>query len=211
MSTKVGVFGSHLLSRQMLTRTFQSDQRFLVVGEFGCHKELTINIQRLDLNLLIVDSSNEGLTEMNAIRDLRQAREGKRVLLVTASSTLVAYQEILAAGVHGVISREVSLEHFLHVAIVVAEGGTYFDNRIASNFGNQSMNGIGPSLSNRERQVLQLIASGHSTKEVATMLGLSTKTVEHHRAHLMQKLEVHDVVRLTHFAIRAGLVRLQAG
>jgi DNA-binding NarL/FixJ family response regulator len=113
-----------------------------------------------------------------------------------------------AEEARGILSADASLEALVHVACLVAGGGTYIDSPFLPLMDLFTTKPISGDLSIRERDVLKLIAEGYSTKEVAQILNLSVKTVDQYRGTLMKKLHVHDVVRLTHSAIHLGIIKI---
>jgi DNA-binding NarL/FixJ family response regulator len=123
----------------------------------------------------------------------------------TLNQTLVA--NALRARPHGFVHKEDSLPSLLEALRTVAQGGSYLT-PFATALAEQAENASPVTkLSPRERTVLQLVAEGCSSKQIGDRLGISAKTVEHHRTALMQKLDVHDVASLTRLAVREGLVR----
>lgn len=116
----------------------------------------------------------------------------------------------LRAGVRGVVAKSRAYEELLRAIKTVCFGDTYL-RREVSNFVVDSYVADGevrkPQLRDRERQVLQLVAEGKTTKEIATMLGISAKTAESHRSKIMERLDIHDTAGLVRYAIREGLIQ----
>ena len=119
-------------------------------------------------------------------------------------------REMLEAGAHGFVEKTAGLLEFKKGLETVGNGGTYFGPAVAALLRNVVANpdNVGPVdlLTDREREILQLVAESHSTKEIAAKLILSAKTVDNHRTNLMRKLNLHDVASLTRYALDIGLI-----
>jgi DNA-binding NarL/FixJ family response regulator len=117
---------------------------------------------------------------------------------------------MLEAGAHGFVEKTAGILEFRKGLEIVAAGGTYFGPAIAALLRNVVANpGSSTSsdfLTDREREILQLVAESHSTKEIASKLAISVKTVDNHRTNLMRKLNLHDVASLTRYALETGLI-----
>jgi DNA-binding NarL/FixJ family response regulator len=122
---------------------------------------------------------------------------------------------MIDAGASGYLLKDSAFEELVSALRAVADGQTYFSRRIGnvtrSAFPERTRGAAGApaeTLTLREREVLQLIAEGHNTKQIAGLLGISVKTVESHRKHLMERLGLHNVADLTKFAVQEGLASL---
>ena len=116
--------------------------------------------------------------------------------------------EALELGVSGFVGKTRPWQTVLEAVNLVAAGGKYFDPAVAHLAGRTARQPEVEKLTAREREVAQLIAEGHSTKEIASLLGVSAKTIDKHRTRMMEKLRLHDAVAVTRYAINAGLVSL---
>jgi DNA-binding NarL/FixJ family response regulator len=117
---------------------------------------------------------------------------------------------MLEAGAHGFVEKTAGLGEFKKGLGTIADGGTYFGPGVAALLrtvvaNNSSNSGI-ETLTDREREILKLVAESHSTKEIAQKLGISVKTVDNHRTNLMRKLDLHDVASLTRYSLEIGLI-----
>ena len=128
--------------------------------------------------------------------------------MIVSELTASLLQTLVCHKGSGILSADTSLEALVHVAWLVAAGGTYTDAPFLPLMEQSIVKPISGDLSSRERDVLKLIAEGYSTKEVADILNLSVKTIDQYRGTVMKKLHVHDVVRLTHCAIRLGIIKV---
>ena len=203
---KLAVVGADQLMRDFLRQSLPAlDSRFTCVLDFPCDRQVAGQCRAAAPDLVIFDMNGRSAAELMALHQL--ADEEVWALLVIANHAPDHILETLVTRKRcGFFSRSNSLDALSRAAFLVALGGTYFDGPMHDLLARRSFRPSGPGLSQRERHVLQLIGQGYSTKEVAVILRLSTKTVDKYRTSVMQKLDVHDVVRLTHCAIRMGFV-----
>lgn len=198
------VVGPHQLTRDLLRLTLlTAAERFVYVAEFSGAPTAAETPSGIDLVLLDLSGSQ---SLFPAFHDLVRHEHPWAVLTVTDPAVTGLLSPNGRRTGLGFLSRDSSSETLVNAAIVVAGGGVYYDAHHSSVL---SLPVGPPPLSARETHVLRLIAEGYSSKEVSTILNLAAKTVEKYRTSLMQKLGVHDVVRLTHWAIRRGLVNLR--
>lgn len=205
---KLAVVGSDRLLRDFVRQTLPAiDRRFHCVAELPCDEHALEGCSVVEPDLVIFDLNARGAPELIALRQLAVV-EAWALLVITGGPPDPLLHELVARRACGFFSRGNSLEALAHAAFLVALGGTYFDAVMQPMITQQAEGPANVHLSQRERHVLQLVAEGHSTKEVANILRLSIKTVDKYRTSVMQKLNVHDVVKLTHCAIRMGFVRV---
>jgi DNA-binding NarL/FixJ family response regulator len=165
-----------------------------------CLKE-TVDLLFTDLGLPDVDGRE-------LIRQSRQREHKPRVIVLTAKIDASLPGELVSLGVAGFVDKAVPLEHAVRAVQRVLAGGMYFCADVAPTQSGAAPTAPGPSasiLSAREREIALLVARGLSSKEIASRLGLSTRTVENHRARLMQKIGVHDTVKLVRWCVERGL------
>src|SRR5258708_2171906 len=133
-----------------------------------------------------------------------------RVLVFPGHGNALLVGQMLEPGPHGFVEKTAGLFEFKKGLETVANGGTYFGPAVAALLRNVVANPVASSasdfLTDREREILQLVAESHSTKEIASKLGISVKTVDNHRTNLMRKLNLHDVASLTRYALEIGLI-----
>jgi DNA-binding NarL/FixJ family response regulator len=139
------------------------------------------------------------------LRRVREDYPAMRVLLYSGTSNQIQIVQALKLRPHGFVGKMESLETLQEALRAVANGSCYFT-RFASALFSDVMADESLVLTRREEEVLQFVAQGWSSKEIASRLGIAVKTVENHRAHLRDKLHLHDIAALTRFAIRRGLV-----
>ncbi len=207
MKTRVVVIDDHLSIRQMLERIFAFDSLYELVGHSGSGPEGLELCLDLKPRVAIVDLLLPGMNGVELLRALRTAGPETRVLIYSGTLNQSLVASALDAKPHGFVHKEDSLSTLLEALRTVARGGSYLT-PFATALAEREEPNTSPvmQLSARERMVLQLVAEGCSSKEIAGRLGISVKTVEHHRTGLMQKLNVHDIASLTRLAVREGLV-----
>ena len=150
-----------------------------------------------------------GLNGVEVLRRLQPKLPRMRVLFFSATSRMGLIAEALELGANGFVGKPRSWQTVLEAVNLVAAGGKYFDPAVARLAGRLARQPDLEELTAREREVAQLIAEAHSTKEIASLLGVSVKTIDKHRTRMMEKLHVHDAVAVTRYAIAAGLVTLE--
>jgi DNA-binding NarL/FixJ family response regulator len=161
--------------------------------------------------VIVLDAKLPGLNGVDLLRRLNKVLTNLRVLVFSGHENPVLVREMLEAGAHGFVEKTAGLFEFKKGLETVANGGTYFGPSVAALLRNVVANPSASSssdfLTDREREVLQLVAESYSTKEIAVKLGISVKTVDNHRTNLMRKLNLHDVASLTRYALEIGLIQ----
>jgi DNA-binding NarL/FixJ family response regulator len=177
----------HALLRAGLRALIARDKTLKLVGEASTAQEVLHAVALLDPRLLVMDLAIPGAGGMEAIRYLKLHHPGVMVLVMTLQAGEEAVHSALKAGVNGYILKDASRDEFL----IAIQTGHELEHL---------------SLTRREREVLKLVAEGHSNKWIAEFLCLSAKTVEKHRGNLMRKLGLHNASMLTAYALAKGLV-----
>ncbi|HUG11465.1 MAG TPA: response regulator transcription factor [Opitutaceae bacterium] len=196
--------------REMVAEILRADPQFKIVGEWGDGQEAVSKCMETRPDIVILDAKLPGLNGVDLLRRLKKDLRNTRYLVFSGYENPVLVREMLEAGAHGFVEKTAGLAEFRKGIQTVANGGTYFGPGVASlllnvvtNPGSSSSHDM---LTDREREVLQLVAESYSTKEIAARLGISAKTVDNHRTNLMRKLDLHDVASLTRYAIEIGLI-----
>jgi DNA-binding NarL/FixJ family response regulator len=196
--------------REMLAEILRMDPNYKLVGEAGDGQSALTLILQTKPDLIVLDAKLPGLNGVEILRRISKQLNHARVLVFSGHENPVLVREMLEAGAHGFVEKTAGLFEFKKGLETVANGGTYFGPAVASLLRNVVANPSASStpdfLTDREREVLQLVAESHSTKEIASKLGISVKTVDNHRTNLMRKLNLHDVASLTRYALEIGLV-----
>jgi len=187
-------------------RSVIGDQHELV-GAVGDGRALLTEALRLRPQLIILDVSMPLLNGIEAARKLRQELPQAKLLFVSMHSNAMYVREALSAGASGYVLKSSAAEELLPAIQKVLEGGVYISSSLGpATFEGASSSRLVHGLTSRQREVLQLIAEGRSSKEVANLLGTSVKTANFHRYQLKKKLGVHSIAELAAFAVRRGLV-----
>jgi DNA-binding NarL/FixJ family response regulator len=196
--------------REMLVEILAHDENFQLVGQCGDgHAGLQMC---LDLNpdVIVLDAKLPSLNGVDLLRRLTKRLPETRVLVFSGHDNPVLVREMLEAGARGFVEKTAGLHEFKKGLAAVALGGTYFGPAIAAVLRNVVAHPESASsrdfLTEREREILQMVAEGNSTKEIASKLGISAKTVDNHRTNLMRKLDIHDVASLTRHALEQGIL-----
>ena len=215
--TTVLLVDDHQILRQGLRTLLEAESDLDVVGEAGDGRAAMRMAKELRPDVVVMDISMPELNGIDATRRILEERPTTRVIALTAHADHRTAGEILRAGASGLVAKDGAFDELARAIRIVASGKTYLDAGTAGGVVEHfvrapSGNGDGPrafaALSPREREVLQLVAEGKATKEVAAILNVSVKTVETHRRALMDKLHVDSVAELTKYAIREGLTAL---
>jgi DNA-binding NarL/FixJ family response regulator len=196
--------------REMLVEILAADKSYTLVGQCGDGQTGLQLCLDLKPDLLVLDAKLPGLNGVDLLRRLTKRVPGMRVLVFSGHESPVVVREMLEAGASGFVEKTAGIHEFRKGLAIIALGGTYFGPAIASVLRNvvahPESGGSPDFLTERERETLQLVAEGHSTKAIATKLGISAKTVDNHRTNLMRKLNIHDVASLTRYALEHGLL-----
>jgi two-component system response regulator NreC len=209
MPTRVSLADDHSLIRQAF-RALLEKQGFQVVSEASNGQEALRSVEKTQPDVAILDIGMPVLNGVDAARELMKSSPKTRVILVTQHDEDQYVMEALRAGVRGYVLKSQAAEDLVHAIQEVCRGSVYLSPNISSAVVDAYLSKRYASpdpLSGRERQVLQLVGEGKSTKAIATHLGISVKTAESHRARLMKKLDIHETATLVRYAIRRGLIQ----
>lgn len=205
----------HAIVRQGLSALLKADGQFKMVGEARTGREAVELARTLRPDVILMDIAMPVLNGLEATKQILTANPAAKVLILSAHSDDVYVERMIAAGVAGFLEKQSSAEILTKAIHEIAKGKTFFSPAIAKRLANdpgkpRDRDGMvkvhGARLTSRESEVLQLVAEGQANKQVAAELGISIKTVEKHRQHLMDKLKIHDTAGLTRYAIAAGVI-----
>jgi two-component system response regulator NreC len=216
MSTKrrVVIAEDHTILREGLRALLSGEPDFEVVGEAKDGQEAIRMVEKLEPNLILMDLSMPRMNGLDAIREIKKQSADTKILVLTVHKTDEYILATLQAGADGYLLKD-STHTELGMAIRTVLGGKFYlspgiSEKIIEGYlaGNKPSKSTTPweTLTARERGILKLIAEGYKNKDIAEYLCISVKTVEKHRANLMQKLDLHSVSALTALAIEKGLV-----
>ena len=211
---RVVLVEDHALVRAGLRALLSKEPDLDIVGEASNGREAINIIQSLKPDLILMDLSLQGSNGIEAIATIKRRHPKIRILVVTMHEAEEYIHESLQAGADGYMLKDASHDELCVAVRSVLDGKTYLSpdisNQLLSAYRGlgRSLQGsrLWESLSSREREVLKLIAEGHTNQEAADYLVISVKTVEKHRSNLMKKLGIHNIAKLTAFAIEKGLV-----
>ena len=207
------VVDDHPVVRRGINLCLAKQERIEIVGEAGDGREAVRKARELHPDIILMDIDMPQMSGLAVTELLHKELPGIKVLILSMHGSTEYVLRILQSGARGYVLKNAPAEELSRAIDVVQAGETYFSADIARVALNQYVRGNGdtqsaPSLTNREREVLILIADGLSNKEIACQLGVGVRTVETHRERIMRKLDIHNVAGLTKFAISQGLITL---
>jgi DNA-binding NarL/FixJ family response regulator len=211
-SLRVVVADDHVLFAQCLRGALNGQADIEVVAEVADGLAAVRAARDMTPDLVVMDVSMPGMNGIEATRQIRAHRPGAKVLCLSMHADDGFIAAVLEAGASGYALKDTPLDELLRAIRVVMSGETYLSAAVATKVaaGYAAGRSVGrtsafSALTSREREVLQLLAEGHTAKAIAARLHLSVKTIGTHREHLMEKLGIHDLAGLTKYAIREGL------
>ena len=196
---RVLLMEDHTIVRQGLVALLSTADDIEVVGQVGDGRTGLAEAQRLHPDVMVCDLSVPGLSGLEVITRLHQGDNPPKCLVLSMYHDHVWVQKALNAGAIGYLLKGTGVQDLVKAIREVAKGNQFLSPSA------QRASQTEP-LSAREREVLTLLAEGHTSKEIGAILDISRRTAEHHRARLMDKLGIHDVPGLTRYAIRNGFV-----
>ena len=216
MGIRIVLADDHRITREGLLSMLKNEDGMDVVGEAENGREAVSLAQELLPDLVIMDVTMPDLNGIEATRMITSGAGEIDVIAISMYSDKQFVQGMIQAGASGYLLKDCAFEELLNAIRVVVSGNTYLSPAIAGivvkdYLDKLSTDGSSASsiLTTREREVLQLIAEGMSTKKIASHLGISIKTIETHRRQIMGKLGIFSIAELTKYAIREGLTSLQ--
>lgn len=215
-ATKVVLVEDHGLVRAGLRALLEKFEDITVVGEASDGREAVQLVKRHRPHVVVMDVAMPNLNGIEAARQMIKESDSVRILILSMHANEAYVLQTLRAGACGYMLKDAATTELELAIRAVARGETYLSPAVSKQVVRNLLQGDGGGhaeplqlLTPRQREVLQLIAEGKNTKQIAFLLGTSSKTVETHRAHIMERLEIYDIVGLTRFAIRSGLVQLE--
>jgi DNA-binding NarL/FixJ family response regulator len=211
MKTRILLVDDHKILRDGICSLLKEYDDMEVVGEAADGRTAIRLVEELSPDVVIMDISMPDVNGIDATRKIISDRPKVKIIALSMHYDKQFISEIFKAGASGYLIKESAFDELEHAVRVVMDGKTYINPQIASLVVESLVTQSTPSaqalslLTAREREVLQLIAEGKSTKQIARDLNVSAKTVESHRRQVMAKLNIRNVAELTKYAIREGL------
>ncbi|MDI6857747.1 MAG: response regulator transcription factor [Dehalococcoidia bacterium] len=216
---RVLIVDDHAVLRQALRLLLDAHHEVEVIGDVSNGREAVEAVEKLQPDVVLMDMVMQGLNGLEATRQIRRRVPKTKVLMLTGYMEDDQIMGALRAGASGYVVKKSDVTELLLGIQAVHRGNTYFSSAISDNVAIsellwQAQKGDGKAgfelLTSREREVLQLIAEGYSNQRIADELFISVKTVEAHKAHIMSKLHAQNRTDLIRYAIRKGIVNLEA-
>jgi DNA-binding NarL/FixJ family response regulator len=204
----------HQIVREGFRSLLKHEADIEVVGEAANGRQAVQLTRKLHPAVVVIDIAMPSLNGLEATRQIRKEAPDTKVLILSAHSDDAYVEQAAALGAAGFLLKQTSSDSLALAIRELDKGKTFFSPAVAKRVRDQSQKAMqrgenrkkGNQLSSREVEVLQLIAEGKPNKQVASELGVSFKTVDKHRQHLMSKLNIHDVAGLTRYAIAEGII-----
>ncbi len=212
MKTKILLVDDHKILRDGICSIVKGYPDMEVIGEAANGKEALQLVEELSPDIVIMDISMPDLNGIDATRMIIADNPNIKVIALSMHHDKQFVSEIFKAGASGYLLKDCAFDELEHAVNIVMDGKTYINPQIASlvieslvNQPQATSQKTFSLLTDREREVLQLISEGESTKEIASKLSVSAKTIESHRRQVMGKLNIRNIAELTKYAIREGL------
>lgn len=218
MSFRILVADDHEVVRRGLCALLQAQPDWEICGEAADGREALEKAQKLKPDVIILDIGMPSLNGLEATRQILKLNPQTRILILTLHDSDQVVREVLNAGARGFLLKSDAARDLVAAVEALRRDKTYFTSKVAAMVlegflkqGSPAAVAAPPTrgrLTPREREIVQLLAEGKSTKEVAVALGLSVKTAETHRSNIMRKLELHSVSDLVLYAVRNNIVHV---
>jgi DNA-binding NarL/FixJ family response regulator len=208
--TRIVLADDHQMFRQALRAMLERAPDVEVVAEANNGEELLEVMRNFAVDVVCIDIAMPGMNGIDATRRLLAVSPNVKVIGLSAFSDSQFVLDLLNAGATGYITKAEAGEELLRAIHTVQLGRTYLCPDVAATVTHALLDqgpreATGPRLTSRERQVLQLIAEGHTSPQIADRLHLAASTFEVHRRNIMRKLQLHSIAELTKYAIRSGI------
>jgi RNA polymerase sigma factor (sigma-70 family) len=210
---RVWLVDDHNLVRAGVRKILETQRGIQVVGESSDGGEALRALDRETVDLLVLDLSMPDMDGFAVLTSAKQAHPELKVLVLTMHANSEYIARALRQGADGYLLKDSAVQELVAAIAAVTAGRAYYSPAVQSGIGAAMRAEAEPALEHpldrlteRERQVLRLVARGLSTKEIAANLGISPRTVDAHRANLMRKVDLHSVARLTQLALREGIL-----
>ncbi len=216
---RVVVADDHTIVRKGLCAILEGETEIEVVGEAEDGREAIKKVEQLQPDVVLLDITMPILNGLEATRQLRKRYPKLKILILTMHDNEEYVFETLRAGASGYLVKRSAPNELISAIKAVYREGSFLSPAVSKKVIDEYVR-VGPKkvkedeeyakLTEREREILQLIAEGRANREIAELLNISIKTVESHRSHLMDKLNIRNIAELTQYAIRKGLISIRS-
>lgn len=206
----------HTVVRKGLRLLLEAEADIQVVGEAADGQQSVRETKRLKPDVVLLDLAMPVINGLEAARRIAKEAPSVKVLILSAYSDDAYVEHAMQAGAAGYLMKETAGAELLRGIRKTAQGSTFFSPQVAQRMlrkwqekfpNGKPIKTTATRLTSRQKEVLQLIADGHATKQIAGLLQISVKTVEKHRQDLMNTLNIHNVASLTRYAVSSGIVK----
>lgn len=208
----------HTIVRQGLAKILESERDLKVIGEASDGREAIAKVEELKPDVVVMDIGMPQLNGIEAARRIKKRQPHTKVIILSMHSQERFISEALDLGASGFLLKNSNGVDIVRAVRAAMDGDTFLspavsrqvvDSYLSMKKGQGARQDLYGALSNREREVFQMIAEGRSVKEISEILCVSVSTVKTHRTNVMDKLKVENISQLIHFAIRLGLVEME--
>ncbi|HIJ57280.1 MAG TPA: response regulator transcription factor [Deltaproteobacteria bacterium] len=215
---KIFLADDHTIVRQGLAKLLEAESDLEVIGEAKDGREAVKKVQKLKPDVVIMDIAMPLLNGIEATRQIKKILPQTRIIILSMHSHDRYISELISLGASGYLLKDSTGGEIIKAISAAVKGDVYLSptisRRVIDDYltlkKTSSREDLYAKLSNREREVFQMIAEGRSTKEISDILCVSPSTVKTHRANIMEKLEIENISQLIQFAIRLGIVDVQS-
>ncbi len=211
---KVLLAEDHTILRKGLCSLLNNNEGIEIVGEAENGRDALMLVEKYHPDIVLMDISMPILNGLEATRQIKKRFPQSHIIILTMHTNEEYIYEIIKSGASGYVIKKAAPEELVRAIHAVSQGKSFFSASVSNkiveklyqNKNDQENKLEFPSLTSREREVLQLIAEGHTNRKIADILFISQKTVEVHRFHIMTKLDLHSVASLTKYAIQKKII-----
>lgn len=212
MAARVLLVDDHEIMREGINALLRKHPEFEVVGQAADGRKALELVGILQPDVVLMDIGMPNLNGIESTRQILSQNPNIKVMALSTHSEGTMVAKMIKAGASGYMLKESAFEELVSGITQMLSGKTFLCAKISKIVFSDYINLItnpkwneGDGLSGREREILQLVAEGHTTKEIAIILNLSPKTVDSHREHIMEKVGIRNIAGLTKYAIREGI------
>jgi DNA-binding NarL/FixJ family response regulator len=212
MATKILIADDHKLFREGLKNVIEKNVSLKVIAEATEGREAIKLCSQLHPDVVIMDVSMPGLNGIEATRSIVKDYPHIKVIALSMHPDKQFITKMLKAGAYAYLQKDSEVSELINAIKIVSQDQKYISHNVSNIIIDEFLNGSAEEksqLSHREKEILQLIAEGKSSREIAEILFLSSKTVDAHRKNIMDKLNLYTIPELTKYAIKSGLTSLE--